>query len=377
MLYRYRRHIDFYRKKEKERYMQILRDKSKVLTIALTLTLMATMLIGLLPAADAAVFEYPSKDTYAYITASPNPCGVGQDALVIFWLTEPLPYDPLGWENMEVTVRKPDGTTANLGKRKTESTGSTFMKFTPDAVGTYYFKVSFPGMWLNYTIIPMFGPPVDESHRYYKPSESKEFALVVQEEEIKHLPTVPLPTDYWTRPIYGENFNWYPIGGNFLSTAGFTLGNVVEGTSGPESAHVNWIREIDFGGIVGGIAERGYYSGLSYQRKFASPVIINGRLYYARPTPNTYGWYCVDLHTGEEYFYKNTSLASSFFGGMFGQVLRWDTPNQHGNIPYIWYTVTNFMTGMVTYQMYDAFTGEWICNIVNVPSGTMIRGPNG
>jgi hypothetical protein len=74
---------------------------------------------------------------------------------------------------------------------------------------------------------------------------------------------------------------------------------------------------------------------------------------------------CVDLRTGKEQWFKEGVTLS------FGQLLNFDSPNQHGVIAYLW------STSGTTYKMYDAFTGEWILNIEDVPRGILTFGPNG
>ena len=125
------------------------------------------------------------------------------------------------------------------------------------------------------------------------------------------IPGVPLPTDYWTRPINPMNREWYTIAGNWLSD-----GTDNHYTKGPESAHIVWTKELFTGGIVGGDTDKSYYTGSSYERKWSPPVIIQGRLYYNQPlSDKTYQsrdltvmdgqkLVCVDLRTGEELWRK-------------------------------------------------------------------------
>ena len=344
------------------------KKKSAIIAAIMVLTFALTLIA--LPNANGVLM--PARETYAFVTANPNPIGVGQDALVVMWLSEPLPSDAFRRGGYQLVITKPDGKTETLGPFTAESTGSTFTKYTPPTVGNYTFKLNFLGEWLNYT-----GPhPVSRItgtyEIYYKPSSSKEYKLTVQEEQVQHLPGSPLPTDYWTRPIYGENQEWASIAGPWLQPAygrvgfgTFGLGAINLATAAPESSHVMWTRELEFGGIVGGEDSRGYYTGLSYERKYAG-IIIQGRLYYSNPAPNTYGWWCVDLRTGEVQYYKNDTRRPNL-----GQVLTMETPNQHGNIPYLWYT-----TG-TTWAMYDAFTGNWVLDIANVSAGTTYFGASG
>jgi outer membrane protein assembly factor BamB len=80
---------------------------------------------------------------------------------------------------------------------------------------------------------------------------------------------------------------------------------------------------------------------------------------------NTQGIIAVDLHTGEElWFRNNTRLA-------FGQKFYWDNYNFHGVFDYLWETIGS------TWNSYDAFTGDYEYTMTNVPSGVNIFGPKG
>ncbi|HTY74030.1 MAG TPA: PQQ-binding-like beta-propeller repeat protein, partial [Candidatus Nanoarchaeia archaeon] len=69
----------------------------------------------------------------------------------------------------------------------------------------------------------------------------------------------------------------------------------------------------------------------------------------------------------------------------FGQVLAFNTINEDGTHPYLWsaYTVQYSNASLpaalnTTWAMYDAGSGNWICNIINVPAGgTTITGSDG
>jgi len=70
-----------------------------------------------------------------------------------------------------------------------------------------------------------------------------------------------MPTEYWTRPIYAENTNWYSIAGNWLGLAASTFattgmrtinGNYNPYTEAPNTAHLLWTKPIAFGGTIGG-----------------------------------------------------------------------------------------------------------------------------
>jgi hypothetical protein len=79
-------------------------------------------------------------------------------------------------------------------------------------------------------------------------------------------------------------------------------------TSAPNSSHILWTKEIAGGGIVGGkYGALNYYNGLSYEGKWAPPIIINGSLYYSTSigASSFGGTVCVDMTTGEEIWWQN------------------------------------------------------------------------
>jgi hypothetical protein len=161
-----------------------------------------------------------------------------------------------------------------------------------------------------------------------------------------------------------------------------------------------WTRQLWDGGIMGGqFGSIGYYTGLSYER-FAPtpPIIMNGRYYYNVQTPPRYGWYCLDLRTGEELYFKNTTgdVVGITFSGFddsgaiavgqlaFGQIYNYDSPNQHGGFPYLWSIDPGPRDRSMsdgsgdTMRLYDAFTGNYICKVENTSrSGTQVYGKDG
>ncbi len=129
-----------------------------------------------------------------------------------------------------------------------------------------------------------------------------------------------MPTEYWTRPIEGQNNYWYTIASNWLGQpyiigAGSAyIGGEQPDGSAPTSAHIMWTKPIDYGGVVGGnntaIPGEGYYQGLSYNPRFTNSLIMQGLLYYQEPWGNagTGGDYvAVDLRTGQEQWRVNTT----------------------------------------------------------------------
>ena len=337
-----------------------------VIASILILTMAVATLSAFAPFTQAA--EIP---TWMFLTVQPDPIGVGQTANVVYWLDKapPTASGPRGdrWQGWKLEITSPDNKveTQNLGI--SDAAGSGIVKFTPTQIGTYTFKVTFPGQNITQ----------GTTTNWYKASASAIVSLTVQEEQLVPWPYTPIPTDYWSRPINGENHGWYQVGSYWLGggSAGphgprcYDLnGNVNPYGIAPDAPHIMWTKELAFGGIVGGAYEDNtYFAGETYDRKFQPPIIMQGRLYYNQRlgTAAWQGLYCVDLQTGEEIWFKNATTVT------FGQLLNWQTPNVHGIIPHLWY-----VSG-TTYKMYDAFTGDWLLDVANVSSGTMMYGPNG
>ena len=360
--------------------MKILQKKSKIATIALILVLTFSALITWLPAVNAIDFR-----TYAFISVAPNPVGVGQTATLVFWLDKLPPLGLQGswdaqWEGITVEVTAPDGSKSTLGPFESDPVGSAWAVYTPTSVGTYTFQMKFPGQ------------TVSAYDAYYGPSTSALAELVVQQDPIGGMAPAELPSDFWDRPISGELREWYTISGNWLGGATTGGGNTRYNasstgscfnpyTNAPNTAHIMWTKPIAFGGIIGGefggTGTSSYYTGREYEMKFYPPVIIQGRLYYNTRLGSSawQGFVCVDLRTGEEIWYQDTSVTGNVgFGGgtiQFGQVYNFKSPNQYGGIPYLWDTSRS------TWKMYDAFTGNWILDVANASSGTVVMSPNG
>ena len=196
-------------------------DKTKTASIALILMLTFSATILALPMVSA--HDPPwNVPTYAYIYASPNPIGVGQTAVLIFWLDK-IPPTAAGvggdrWSNMTVEVTKPDETKQRLGPFTSDPVGGGWTTYTPDQVGTYTFVFSFPGQVAS-LYNPVTGVPGNAGSPYINDTYAASSAtatLTVQQDPIPDPPSYPLPTDYWTRPINSENREWSSISGNWL-----------------------------------------------------------------------------------------------------------------------------------------------------------------
>jgi hypothetical protein len=331
-------------------------------------------------ATDKSTWQIP---TYAFIHAAPNPVGVGQQALIVFWLDKVMPSSAVAnnirFHSYQVKITAPDGKVDT----KTwdiiwDTTSSQYMSFTPDQVGTYTFDFSYPGQtyeWNN----TYLGDK-------YLPSNATT-TLTVQEDQIPPTKTsYPLPTEYWTRPIEGMNTDWWSISSNWLGTGSsrFTGGAKIQndGTA-PNSAHIMWTKPIQNGGVVGGtgvgLPGETYYNGLDYNMRFTNVIIINGRLFYPLPYGNRGsggGYQSVDLRTGEVLWWTNTTEAGV---PSFGYVVDYNDGNQHGVLGNDLLFTSASSTALGTYwRAYDPTTGILTnANVTNIPSGTPFEGPSG
>ncbi len=371
--------------------MKFSRNKTMATTLALSLLLTISAMLAALPITSAhdPAWEVP---TWAFLSVAPNPAGVGQTVYVNFWLDKvpPTANSAYGdrWHNMEVTVTKPDQTSQSLGKFTSDAVGGAWTTFTPATVGTYTFVFEFPGQTITGENPSVFGSSSPETiGDHYSASTSDPVTLTVQQDQVPDLPNVPLPTDYWTRPIPSLNSAWYQIGGNWLGLASSTFaatgmynasGNFNPYTTAPNSAHLMWTKTLGFGGLIGGeyggSETANYYSTSQYEPKFA-PIIMNGILYYTEYVgSSTYpnGWEAVDLRTGETIWHKDTTTPLSL-----GQIYNYVSPNQYGALAYLWTLPSGFFAAGGNWGMYDANTGDLILEIENGQSVTRVSADDG
>ena len=370
-------------------------NKTVATTISLFLMLTIAITLVALPVANA---QAPlTKKTYAYVGATPNPVGVGEQTLIHVGITDPLVIVTDGWTGLTVTVTRPDGTTETLGPFRTDATGGTGTAYVPSMEGTYKLQTHFPEQEYTWTQPPIFEPWLEGKTILYEASDSDILNLVVHAEKSEIWPGIPLPTEYWTRPIDAQFREWATISANWLAIPPNRLASYND--NAPETAHVLWAKPLATGGLVGGkLGDHSFESGDAYEGKFGdwdgsawgggTSVVINGVLYYNRLTTGSFmmppfvesmwkqqGIVAVDLRTGEELWFRNNTRLT------FGQTFYWDSYNYHGVFAYLWEIVQdfNFMTGAMdnTWNAYDAFTGEWAYSMTDVPSSGSLNGPGG
>src|SRR5512143_3766110 len=109
------------------------------IAIAIALFLIMSMMSTLVALPASGRVPPISIPTYAYISVTPDPVGVGQTAFVNFWLDKvpPTAYQEFGdrWENFTVKVTKPDGTIETWGPFKSDDAGGAFITYAPPKTG--------------------------------------------------------------------------------------------------------------------------------------------------------------------------------------------------------------------------------------------------
>ena len=384
--------------------MKINKNKISAAIIALFFILSMTLITT--TNAHSPPWQIP---TFMYCSASPNPAGVGQQTTIFFWLND-IPPTANGiygdrWI-FNLTITYPDGSVHSQGPFTSDPIGSKAINFVPDMVGNYTFVAGFNSYVLtnvnpNPAVIAQNTTPYINDT--YLSSVSAPAVLTVQQTPVATTPQNPLPPDYWTFPILAKNQNWYTISGNWLATTYPIVNNYQPFSTAPNTAHVAWTKQLNLGGLVGGLTGFGtvggasmYYTGSSYETEWSSwnlagpPIVIDGTLYYNQMDPDSrIGFYSVDLKTGQTNWFENgtgpmqggygTGSTGNYPQLSFGQIYDYDSVNQAGSFAYLWSSYTNTTPGAVTspfpitgtvWQMYDAYTGSAICNIKNVPAGS-------
>ena len=204
--------------------MQILKISShnaKNKTIAMTIIALFLLSISAsitLPQTSAHTPAWQIK-TYAYISVAPNPIGVNQQALVVFWLDKL--FDPTialtnDWRfhNYELVITSPDGQNTTKTWDVCEDTTSVqTTSWTPTQVGNYTLTFIFPGQDYNYYDHNPASVLVNDT---FLGSWASTTVNVTQTPLPSPKYSSPLPSQYWTRPIYGESTDWYAITSNWL-----------------------------------------------------------------------------------------------------------------------------------------------------------------
>jgi hypothetical protein len=359
--------------------------KTKAATITFSTFLIIAMAVSLFP--SNIVNAQENRITYAYIGATPNPVGVGQETLLHIGIMQQLTSTAQGWDGLTVNVKHPDGSTETLGPFRTDATGGTGYSFTPPEEGEYILQTHFPEQVCTSSKLAV-GSSVGDT---MLESVSPELTLVVTTEQVPVYPEHPLPTEFWTRPIDSQLRGWAPVAGSRLEPNGFGGELMNPGNAyAPETAHILWNQVLQLGGLAGGdLGDAGTYTGDAYEGKFTNSLIIQGILIYLKF--DTIGgtavdnWNVgVDLHTGEilweKQFHAYDDPTDTRIYPNFGQIFYWDSFNAHGTHPYLVCTSSAggfFAPTAATWHFFDPLTARYLFTWENAPSGTRLRGPHG
>ncbi len=370
--------------------MKFAKNRIAAITIAIFLMLSMSASMILLPSASAhtPAWQIP---TYAYVWASPNPVGVGQTISVYMWLTnyyyDAATSNQLRFHNYKLTITAPNGAVTTQSFPITEDTTSNqHTSFVPEQAGTYILNFTYPG--------ETYVGPAPYTNDTFAPAAASTTVTVQTTPIANALTGAPLPTAYWTRPIYGENTGWYTIASNWLGMGAPNYGgymntgeDALDGPNtfmqiapgdavGSQTSHVMWETPLQSGGVVGGsnVAIPGdtFFDGSAYLIRYNNPIILDGMLYYTEPVGFTNTGYlpgffggvtgygptvCVDLQTGKQIWSSIKVPALSF-----GYIQSIDTVNEHGCNPPIIVANSGSM-----WICFDGDTGNWLCNVTNIP----------
>ncbi|MEM2351324.1 MAG: PQQ-binding-like beta-propeller repeat protein, partial [Thermoproteota archaeon] len=357
-----------------------MKKNKSILFIMLTVIFLAT-----LPAGEGQISSRQVK-SFAYLVAAPNPVGVNQPVNIYMWVDLCLPQasvtNDIRRTGYKLTIIKPDGMKiVREWPVVQDTTGIQFTTYVPDQVGTYALTFEYAGQVYTWNATAAMRA---WTGTIFLPANRTIYLIVREEVLPEPIKSFPLPREYWTRPIEGQNTDWWTITSHWLGGAYLGSFQIFSGYDGfsaynlwqkdgiaPDSPHIMWTMPIEFGGVVGGsvgyIPGVTYYSGGSYEGRFYGSIIMHGRLYFELPLGHSGhggGWVCVDLRTGEKIWHNPKMSLPGTRIPTFGQLYDFESENQHGVVGGVIWQVFG-----TTWVAYDAWTGQWMFNLTNVPSG--------
>lgn len=352
----------------------------------IALILMLTLAVPLVALSATNAQNATELATFLLLNVGPNPVGVGQAAQVNAFMSKPTQTAGLGgtgamYEKITIEVTRPDGTKETLGPYTADSTGGVWNSYTPDATGNYTFKAFYPGQHIEQTVAGFMGGPPTFYNLTYLASESKPFILTVQTDAIPTYPMLPLPTEYWSRPIYATNYPWAQLGGSWLGLAAPAFattgdydatGNFQPYTTAPNTGHIMWTKPTHFGGQVGApisADQMSQYMSTTIATNFFEPIIIDGVLYYteyAGPNAAKTSWVAMDIRTGETLWTRSAGESGTEVIRM-GQTLRFHSIQEFGSWAFLYACPSaGFFSTPGYMSIYDAKTGEYMANITDI-----------
>jgi hypothetical protein len=353
-----------------------MKKNKTAIAIAIFFAFSMTASMMLVPSTHAA----NTLTVYAYINAAPNPVGTGQKVEIIMWVQVIFGQNAqltnnYRFHNYKLTITDPnDKTTTETFTTVSDPTSAQPYYFTPDTVGTYTLTFDFPE-----TTITADNDPDSALIGSTYTSATASTTLTVQEEPVAAIPQTPLPTSYWTRPIYGVNSAWYTVGSNWLGFGSPGYISIAGGPNlgangeqfgpttnvGPLTSHIMWTKPMTSGGIVGQTATtipgNSYAEGSAYDQKFTNPIIVDGMLIYtediSQTLPASGPTVCVNLRTGQQ-IWSSTSMPQPSFAYIYDA----EDPNQHG----VWPPMLVAASGS-TWRFFDAYTATPLFNVTHIP----------
>jgi len=351
--------------------------------------------------------------TNAYVSVTPAVVGVGQYVTIVVFLDRNSPssngLNGQRWSGFMVNITTPSGATIILGPWICASAvASDFKTFTPTQVGTYKIVFSWPGETATSGNQPNpTAAAAADVNDTFLGATSHPCYLTVTSTPVPNYPEPPLPTGFWTTPINGINRSWYVLASNWLQGSWLVSGFQTVGT-GPITAHVLWTSPITPGGF-GGIADANFgdldTNCEDYQSPWGGCIIMNGIIFYNTPKDESnfqsYGYYAVNLFTGQQIWYNNgtnpVTMGTYAFGGPqpetaqtyphlnIGQMLEINNVNGRGIFSYLWeqgpatpadigFNPNTGSSGVggggpyTTWYMLDPSTGNRMLTLNNVPS---------
>ncbi len=410
--------------KGEKKMKQTLSEREKdvhmksVVTVALILMLSVSVVSATIPFYNAhdPAWNIP---TYAYVAIIPSTQQVNNPVEVVMWLNTVVPTaGGLGgdrWHNFTLTITAPDGTVETMGPYDSDQVGTKFLLYTPTKLGDYKLQFAWPGQVLTTGTGVSYSGGLPYVGDTFEGATSDVVTFTVQQDPIPTWQNTLAPTGYWQLPVNSLNRdNWGTLASNWLSGSYLKYNFQTLGQA-PNSAHILWqipIPNAPSGGILDSQNPTINANIRDYETPFmtsyggyagGADIIMNGVLYIPTPQMSTttkYGYYAIDLYTGEQLWYNNgssipanpslgTGPGGSYLAGggggaatapalsvaypqlAFGQLYQYSSANGKGTAPYLW------ATAGTTWYMLDAGTGNWILTIKNVPSGTSVVDQSG
>ncbi|MCL2134406.1 MAG: PQQ-binding-like beta-propeller repeat protein [Candidatus Bathyarchaeota archaeon] len=282
----------------------------------------------------------------AFLSVSPSPIGVGQQALVNLWITFPSGEGKY-MTGYKVVITDPDGSTQTVNLKSYVASGTCWFSYTPLKVGNYTLKFYFAGEFFpegyytngkhSETRTGDFRSAIYNPAVYCSPAESREVTLIVQEDLVWGVWQNTPSNDYWTHPVEPNNRNSWDALGHYpwgqANVVGVSSNAWTDNYYGPyipavTTPHIVWKRQSNVAGLIGG--EGFTFSTLSSP---GTPnVIYMGRAYQTRnelidgvPTSCAV---CYDLRTGELYYARPIAQ-----GGITPTHISYFDPNESSIVP--------------------------------------------